>query len=331
MRQSRFTVHLAIALAATALTSCQKPYHEETERYVLIAANIALPYWQEVQAGLRDSARNLGVKAEMLGPESYNVQGELDAFQQAAAKHPAGIMISPADAKKFNAAIDETVKAGIPVICIDSDAPESKRILFIGTDNLRAGRESGRRIAQLLHGRGDIIVITIPAQLNLAQRLSGVKEVFSSYPQIQITDTFDDKGDPGSAADQISAAIEKKEEVDGILCLEASGGSGAASALHRLNMEGKIPIVAMDKDPDTLDFIERGVISATIAQKPYTMAFYGLRMLDDLHHNIVHEFRDWKTAPVSPLPSFIDTGTAVVDKTNLATFREAFAPHPKPL
>jgi ribose transport system substrate-binding protein len=80
-----------------------------------------------------------------------------------------------------------------------------------------------------------------------------------------------------------------------------------------------------------LELIERGAISSTIAQKPYVMSYYGLKFLDDLHHNAVKEFKDWRTAPAPPLPSWVDTGTAVVDKNNLAVFREAIAAHPKPL
>jgi ribose transport system substrate-binding protein len=98
-----------------------------------------------------------------------------------------------------------------------------------------------------------------------------------------------------------------------------------------LNLDGKIPIVAMDKSPETLDFIAQGAIAATVSQKSYTMAFYGLRFLDDLHHNIVHEFKDWQTAPVSPLPSRVDTGTAVIDASNLAAFRAAEATRANPL
>ena len=59
------------------------------------------------------------------------------------------------------------------------------------------------------------------------------------------------------------------------------------------------------------------------------MAYYGVRFLDDLHHNVVHEFKDWATAPAAPLPTFIDTGTAVIDSSNLAAFQKALAEHPK--
>jgi hypothetical protein len=61
------------------------------------------------------------------------------------------------------------------------------------------------------------------------------------------------------------------------------------------------------------------------------MSFYGLRFLDDLHHNIVHEFKDWRTAPASPLPTRVDTGTAVVDQKNLAEFQAAAATRKKSL
>ena len=161
--------------------------------------------------------------------------------------------------------------------------------------------------------------------------MRGVNEALKKYPNIKVVRTLDDKGDPRVAFDQISALIEGKEKIDGILCLEASGGGGAASVLNRFNLIGKIAVVAMDKDPETLDWISRGAITATIAQKPYVMTFYGLRFLDDLHHNIVHEFKDWRTAPAAPLPAWVDTGTAVVDSSNLTAFREALAAHPKPL
>jgi ribose transport system substrate-binding protein len=324
------TAYLALSLGIM-LCSCQKPLHEETERYIFVAANISLPYWQEAQAGFQDAGRGLGVKVEFTGPTSYAPEEELEAFRKAVAARPAGILISPARPELFNKEIDAAVEAGIPVICVDSDAPDSRRILFIGTDNFQAGMESGRRMAEILRGQGQIVLITIPGQLNLEERLRGVNETFKKYPGIKISKTVDDKGDPRIANDQISHMLEAKEKIEGILCLEASGGSGAAEALHRLNLDGKIPIVAMDKSPETLDWISRGVISATITQKSYTMSFYGLRFLDDLHHNVVHEFKDWRTAPASPLPTRVDTGTTVVDQKNLAEFQAAAATRKKSL
>ena len=185
-------------------------------------------------------------------------------------------------------------------------------------------------MADLLVGKGRVVIITLGGQLNTDERVSGVNEALKKYPGIKVAETIDDKGDPRNANDAVSALLQKKEKIDGIIGLEASGGAGAAEALHRLDLTGKIKIVAFDKEPQTLDGIERGWITATVVQKPYVMAFYGVRFLDDLHHNAVHEFKDWATAPAAPLPTFVDTGTAVVDASNLAAFRKALAEHPKP-
>jgi len=322
---------LSVVLLASLLAACQEPYHQKEEQYYLISANINLPYWQEAEAGLRDAATGMGVKAEMDGPASLSPQEELDAFQKAVALHPSGILVSVTKQDLFKSAIDSAVLQGIPVICIDADAPDSHRIMFVGTDNFRAGQESGKRMADILKGQGQVVIVTIPGQTNMDERVRGVTDALKKYPAIKIVQTIDDKGDPRLANDGISALLAKKEKVDGVICLEASGGSGTAEALHRLDLTGKIAIVSFDKDPETLDAIEKGWINATIVQKPYIMAYYGLKFADDLHHNAVHEFKDWRTAPADPLPAWVDTGTAVIDKSNLAAFREALAAHPKPL
>jgi ribose transport system substrate-binding protein len=328
--RSKFTVLLGVG-AVLALGACEQPYHQKEEQFYFISANINIPYWQEAQAGLTDAAKEMGVKAEMDGPTTLSPQEELDSFQKAVALKPAGIMVSVSNVDLLKPAIDSAVQQGIPVICIDSDAPDSKRVLFIGTDNFRAGQESGKRMADILKGQGQVVLITIPGQFNLEERARGVTEALKKYPGIKVISTIDDKGDARNAYDGVSALISKKTKVDGILCLEASGGAGAADALHREDLTGKIAIVSFDNDPETLDWISRGGINATVAQKPYVMAYYGLKFLDDLHHNAVHEFKDWRTAPTAPLPAWVDTGTVVVDNKNLAAYREALAAHPKPL
>jgi ribose transport system substrate-binding protein len=327
MRRNGATLAVVLVFACAALiASCTNPYHEENERYIFVATNINLPYWQEAQAGFLDAAKSLGVKAELRGPTTYDPYAEIEMFRRVLDEQPAGICVSAARPDLFKA-----VAAGIPVICVDADVPGSKRVLYIGTDNFKAGRESLKRMAALVHGKGSIAVITISGQNNLDQRVAGVADALSNFPALKLTKILDGKGDSRNANDQVSELIQKKEKVDGIICLEATGGAGAAQALHRLNLEGKLPIVAFDNDPETLDWIERGVITATITQKAYVMSYYGLKFLDDLHHNAVHQFKDWRTALAPPMPAEVDTGTVVVDKTNLKIYREVLTAHPKPL
>ncbi len=332
MRQRHaIVISMGMLLVAAFSASCQKPLHEKTEQYILVSANIDIEYWQEAGAGFKDAARGLGVKADFRGPKYYAPEDELKVFKEAVAQHPAGILVSPARPELFNAAINEAIGAGIPVITLDTDAPDSKRILYIGTDNRQAGMESGRQIVGLMNGKGRLVVITVPGQLNLEERLRGAEEVFAKYPGIKIAHTLDDQGDRRTANDLLFDLFKTKEAVDGILCLEAQGGPAAGETVHALDLQGKVAVVAMDLDAETLDFIQQKVVSVTIGQKPYTMAFYGLRFLDDLHHNVVHEFKNWRSAPASPLPARVDTGTDVIDASNLGAFRAAMRSQQNPL
>jgi len=151
---------------------------------VFVATNVNLPYWQEAQAGLTDAAKQMGVKAELAGPDKFDPQEELKAFQKVVESKPAGIMISVARPELLQDAINTAIAQGIPVITVDSDAPTSKRVMFVGTDNFRAGGESAKRMADLLKGTGQLVVITIPGQLNLDERARGMNDVLKKYPGI---------------------------------------------------------------------------------------------------------------------------------------------------
>ncbi len=321
-RATRILQAIALPLLLV-ITSCGPAAHSN-ERYVFVAANINIPYWQSAKAGFLDSAKALkGAKAEFIGPASYAPNDELKAFQDVVASAPSGILISPAQADLFNDAINTAVSAGIPVICVDSDSPGSHRLLFIGTNNYRAGFESGKTLATLLYGHGGIVVVKIAGQNNQEERARGVRDAIKEDPEMAIGAEVNDSGSPDMAGSQVTDMIRRGGHPAGIICLEATCGPGVAGALDQLGMAGKIPIVAMDADPKTLTLINQGMVAATVAQKPYTMGYFGLQFLDDLHHNRVHEFPDWRTAPVSPLPDIVDTGTMVLNSHNIQTYLSA--------
>jgi ribose transport system substrate-binding protein len=214
---------------------------------------------------------------------------------------------------------DAAIAAGIPVITMDSDAPESKRLYFIGTNNLEAGRLGGRRAAARLNGKGNVVFFTNPGQPNLDERLKGYQDIFATYPGIKIVEVFDIKADPGTALDQAGVYLARTgaAKIDGFICLDSRSGANVAEAFKRRNVTDRL-LIAMDVDTDTLELVGDGTIDSTISQKPYTMAFLGLKALDDIHHYPVKPLGgDYGLDPYSPVPAFVDTGVALVDKTNL--------------
>ena len=323
MTQARISLYISLMIALLSLTSCGNGH--SGEQYVFISTNIKVPYWQTAAAGFSQSADQLKVGFQFTGPDTYDPAAERDALDHAIQNKPAGILISVADANLLKDSIDRAIASGIPLVTVDSDAPASKRLFFIGTNNYQAGLAGGKRLAQELKGHGNVVVFTMPAQPNLNERLHGYKDALENSPQIKIVHVVDIKGDPRVAFDSTNGflANDKKEHIDAFVCLEALSGNEVATVLDNNGIKGRT-VIAMDTDPATLEWIKKGVVAATIAQKPFTMAFVGLKMLDTLHHQDLPRLdKDWANDGFAPIPAFVDTGSQILDKSNVDSFASA--------
>jgi len=313
----------SVSAALLFMTGCSSNPHAPSEKYILVADNTKIAYWQTALQGLTRAVSEMGVKGEMQGPDGHDPNGEHDAFKRALAEKPAGILVSATDAKILGPDIDSAVGQGIPVLTIDSDAPDSKRLFFVGTDNFNAGSIGGKLAAKLIGGKGSVVIFTIESQANLKDRLNGYKAAFAEHPGIQIMQTIDMNGNSDIAFDSAKKLLDSKAKVDAFICLEALACPAVADVVNRANMGGKVNIIAMDTDPGTLDWIKKGVISATIAQKPWTMAYYGAKLVADLHlHPPKPLDGNWKENSFAPVPQFVDTGTFVVDKNNVGSLSQ---------
>jgi len=313
--QQAASVLLALSVLCTA--GCER--HSKKEVYYIVAANLSLPYWQTAAAGFNRAAEQYKVTAQVVGPSGYDPQAELTELQKAIAAKPAGILISVADVSVLQAEIDAAVNAGIPVITMDSDAAGSRRLFFIGTNNLDAGRIGGQRVIQKLGGKGRVVFFTFVGQPNTEERLKGFKDAFSTRPDIHIVDVVDVKGDVQKAFDwtRDSMALPPAQKIDAYISLESASGKVVSDALQRARATDRL-LIAWDANQDTLDAIKAGAIDSTIAQKPFTMAYVGLKMLDEVFHAPPKQLgKDYSTDAFAPYPVFVDTGTAVVDKSNV--------------
>jgi ribose transport system substrate-binding protein len=313
----------AIGVLLSLTSGCSR--HDNSERYILVTVNTKLPYWKVAASGLAKAAEQYGVKMDVRGPERYDPTAEAQELRNSLALKPAGLLVSVADRSLMGPAIDEAVNAGIPVLTIDSDAPESKRLYFIGTNNMQAGVQGGKRLAEKLHGKGNVVFYTMPEQPNLDDRLRGYKDVFEDYPGIQIVEVFNIKGDSGNAFDRTVHYLTDKSarRVDAFVCLESSAGRDVAEALRRQQHASDRIVIAMDADDDILTGIKQGFIDATVTEKPFTMAFYGLKALDDIHHYPEDLKRSYASNSFSPFPTFVDTGSTLVDKSNVDEYLKA--------
>jgi len=215
------------------------------------------------------------------------------------------------------------------VITIDSDAKGSKRLFFIGTNNLEAGRLGGHRVIERLGGAGNVVFFTIAGQPNIEERLRGFKDVLETRPNIHIVDVVDIKTDARTAFDKAQEMITwtGPKKINAFVCLESATGKMVSDAIKRSNASDRL-LIAWDVNQDTLDGIKAGSINATVVQKPFTMGYVGLRALDEIFHNPPSSLtKDYSADAFSPFPEFIDTGTSLVDQKNVDLYISSAEAH----
>lgn len=287
--------------------------------YIQVSALGSDPYFYDHKMGMEMAGEELGVRTEFVGPAELDMNAMVTAFEQAIAKKPNGIVVVG-----FNEQLTPTIKkamdAGIPVVTVDADLPDSGRIAFVGTGNVEAGITGGEKMKELLGDSGKVAIMYNPGQTNLEERVAGYKQAFEGTG-IEIIEEVDTKQDGVIAAQNIAAVLQKHPDLNGIVCVDATGGTAAATAVREAGRTGDVKIIAMDRSNEILEAIEDGIISASVAQQTALMPYYATQLLINLNNSKVEITSDNAAAGVLGVPGYIDTGAIIVDESNYEYFK----------
>jgi ribose transport system substrate-binding protein len=287
--------------------------------YIEVSALGSLDYFYDHQLGMKLAGEALGVKTEYVGPPDYDISAMVTAFEQAIAKKPRGIVVVGFE-PSLSAIVDKAVAAGIPVVTVDADLPDSKRVAFVGTGNFQAGYQGGKKLASLINGQGKVAIMTKPGQSNLEERVAGYRKALGESSNISVVQVADTQSDPNIAAQAAAALLQKYPDLAGIGCVEAAGGTGAATAVREARKTGQVKIVSMDRGNDVLELIKEGVISASVAQQTALMPFYATQILYNLANHPIAVTTDNAQANITGAPTTVDTGVIIVDQSNCQYF-----------
>ncbi|MBE3096884.1 MAG: substrate-binding domain-containing protein [Planctomycetes bacterium] len=322
------TLGLILPVLAALAAGCSKPDAATSAKgngdvsgqlYIEVSALGSLDYFYDHKMGMEMAGRALGVRTEYVGPADYDMNAMANVFELAIARKPQGLVVVGFE-NSLNALVDKAAARGIPVVTVDADLPGSKRIAFVGTGNYRAGFEGGKKMAALLGGKGKVAIMTKPGQSNLEERVRGYQDALKQSPGMEVVQVADTQSDPVVAAQAAGSLLQRYPDLAGIACVEAAGGTGAATAVREANRVGKVKIVAMDRGNEVLEYIKDGVISATVAQQTALMPFYAVQILYNLNNNPVSVTTDNAKAGASGAPEVVDTGVVIVDKDNCQYF-----------
>jgi ribose transport system substrate-binding protein len=262
---------------AVALTGCSKKESATSGSNSSVAkplklafvSNNAANFWTMARSGCDAAAAKLGnVQVDFRIPSNASAADQQQILNDLVAAGVDGVAVSVDDPENQTAFLDRIARQTL-LITTDSDAPQSKRVCYIGTDNVAAGRQAGDLIKQAIPQGGKIMLFVgnRDAQ-NAKDRLAGIKDALQGS-NVQIVDVRTDDADPVRAQNNASDTLVK---YPGIACLVGLWDYDGPAILHAVRNAGltqKVKIVCFDDLPDTLAGVASGDIYGTVVQQPF--------------------------------------------------------------
>lgn len=310
---------LVLVIGMVVPVAAQGP---EEEVYGMVVFLKGSEFFNWAYAGALAAAERLGphVTVELQGPAEWDASLEARDIEQLVARQVDGVLTTAGDAQTMIPAINRAIGAGIPVITFDSDAPDSDRLAFVGTNNYQAGCEAGKAIAEW-HGDDAVVGIsTFPGPAHLAERVEGFEACLAeAAPGATIAATVNDQGTVDGAETALTAMLQANPEINVIFAAHGNPGPGAAAAVRNLGLEGQIDIMGFDFGLPVIELIESGEIRATVGQNPYLMGYMAMMLAYGARH---------ETDVPGPVPGFgpfptsgIDTGVNILGVEDVQLYK----------
>lgn len=325
MNRRDFLKASTASMAAGLLASrgLQLSRAQENQTYYMVSFLSGISYWADAFRGMQDAAEFLGVEAIYTGTPEYDITGEVRVLEETLGQQPDGVVLTVIQADALQPTIDTAIENGTALVTFDADSPLSKRYAFLGTGNYAAGVTAARYIGPLVQA-GKAAVITVPTQNNLAQRTQGfIDTLAAEFPDIVSGSQYivDNQNTSEQAASGLSALLQAEPDINAVFSSNAQAAIGAAQALREAGLIESVRHIGFDFDEGTLDLIDNGQLSATLAQGTWQMGFWGLMFVYMVRNGLIESVTDWQAAGISPLPPYVDTGVVVINQENSQFWR----------
>ncbi len=239
------------------------------KRNLAFVTNNASDFWKIARAGTADAASQLpNVNVDFRIPSAGTAAEQTAILNDLLAKGIDGVAISPIDPGNETALLNK-IAAETLLITHDSDAPQSKRVAYIGTDNVAAGHAAGKLIKEALPNGGKIMAFvgSKDAQ-NAKERFQGIQDELKGS-KIEIIDLRTDDTDRVRAKSNVADTLVKYPDVAGLVGLWSYNGPAILNAVKAANKVGAVKIICFDEEDETLAGVADGSIYGTVVQQPY--------------------------------------------------------------
>ena len=268
---------LLTGLTGLLILACTGTGEKKTK--LAFVTNNASDFWTIARKGVEQAKSELpSVDVEFRIPADGTAAEQKRIVDDLLAKGVAGMAISPVDPDNQTQLINDTAKQAL-VVTQDSDAPQSARAFYIGTDNRAAGRQAGELIKEVLPQGGKIMIFVgkIDAR-NAQERYQGIKDALQGS-KIEIIDVRTDDTDRVRAKSNAADTLVKYSDVVGLVGLWSYNGPAILNAVKDAGKVGQVKIVCFDEEDEALAGVKSGAIYATVVQQPYEFGHQSVQLM----------------------------------------------------
>jgi ribose transport system substrate-binding protein len=289
-----------------------------------IVANDVAPFWTAGQIGSQRAASELGVPVIFnapIKPGDTVAQGNIvENFIHDGYK---GIAFSAINPESIKPVIQAGIAEKINFITLDSDAPETGRLVYIGTNNYKAGVAAANILLQTLPSGGKVVALVgaLTAH-NAIDRLRGIEDTLKGSNVI-LEAVMEDNLDPLKAESNADEALIAYPDLAAFVTIYSYDGPAAGNALESAGKVGAVKLIAFDMEPDTITLLKNGTAAAAIGQRPYFMGYLSVYTLYALSTvGSTQTLSLLKPYLGGDDQDFIDTGVDIVTPQTLAQYSE---------
>jgi PAS domain S-box-containing protein len=293
------------------------------EEYVWISKLAHHPvFTTRVHPILRRLAHEYGVEITVAGPDDTSEEKYVQSVEDAIKRGVAGMMVIGWGGEDIIPAINAAVDNGIPVVTVDSDVPNCRRLAHVGTDWYRMGGAMADELATRINGQGKVLMLGMTDLDNMQAGFRGFQYRISAYSDMEVFGPEDDLDVTADRAQAIAAEyLQRHPDLAGIVGFDGNSGPGAAAALETAVKANTVKVICVDTGSPHLEYLKSGVIDALFAQKREAFTNLAFQMLYTYRHGSAAT--GYRPGAIN-IPGNVDTGYVVVTNKNIDSFETEF-------
>ncbi|HTR86003.1 MAG TPA: sugar-binding protein [Reyranella sp.] len=268
---------LLTATAAIVFASFAGPSQTADKKTLAFVVNGASDFWKAAEAGVKKAQAELpNYNLVFKYPEQSSAAIQTRIMDDLVAAGVSGILVSPVDPKTMGDALNR-VGGQTALFTTDSDAPNSKRIVYIGSSNVDAGKQAGQLMVKAMPNGGKCMgFVGLPGADNARERIEGVRETIKGT-KIELVDVRADDIDQTRAKRNVEDTLTAHPEINCMVGFYSYNTPRIYEALKEAGKLGKVTIIGFDEDAITLGGVKEGTIVGTVVQQPFEWGYQGMK------------------------------------------------------